>query len=110
MSYILVKIPADGMIRSENPHNGATYGCSSTVIHKTTVDLDKVEGIRVFDKLETVKSYWEGPKSDEAILNLDERGAAKDIWMAEAQTERLTSRLKIWASCYGGFKIRKLSI
>lgn len=109
MSYILAEIDSNGFLRAESGVEGMHYGCSPTVIHKTTVDLDKTEGIRVFDYLKSAKVEWPGPETDSVILNLDEQGAAANIWMAEAQTERLTSRLKIWSGCYGAIKVRKLN-
>lgn len=111
--YILVEIPEDGMVRTEgdirDSENNRTYGCPGNVIHKTTVDLDKIDGIRVFNRLDSAKSEWSGAESDEAILSLNDLGQAENIWLAERQSDRLTVRLKRWSSCYGGWKVKKLN-
>ena len=108
MPYILVNIPEDGMIRTETEYRYLVNSMTK-VVHRESVGLDQAEGIRVFSKLETIKSEWSGPESDEAILSLDGSGAAENIWMAESQLERLGERLKRWSSCYGGWKIRRLN-
>jgi hypothetical protein len=112
MTYILVEIPEDGMIRCESDitlGQNSTYGCRSNIIHKTTVDLDKIDGIRVFNQLDSAKDEWSGPESNEAILSLNDLGGGENIWLAERQADRLTTRLKIWSGCYGGWPVRKLN-
>jgi len=111
MTYILAEIDNNGYIKLEEEYDYIGYDDNrrTRIVHKETVNLDKQDGIRVFDKLEAAKSEWSGVESDEAILSLDDAGAVENIWMAERQSERLEGRLKIWSSCYGGWVVKKLN-
>lgn len=111
MSYILVDIPSDGMIRAEGDigSENDTYGCSSRVVHKTTVNLDRQDSIRCFARLEMAKAVFDPESDSAAILQLNEEGQGETIWAAPERSETLGERLKIWSSCYGGWKVRNLN-
>jgi hypothetical protein len=112
MSYILVEIDSCGYIRAQDYYQYESYGCQTptTIVHRESVDIDKTGAMKVYSDLDSAKADWDGSgDSDKCILALDEQGAGKDIWMGEEQAQRLTERLKIWSSCYGGWKVRKLN-
>jgi hypothetical protein len=110
MPYILVEIDSGGYIRSEVQEFEIDYfDGGKKIVHKESVDMDKWDGLRVFDTLAAAKTEWSGPESDEAILSLNDLGGGENIWIAERQADRLTTRLKIWSGCYGGWKVKKLN-
>lgn len=107
-SFILVDIDNQGYIKTENEYDYRN-GYKTRVVHRESVNLDRQDGIKCYARLEMAKDDWRGPSSDQAVLALDDEGSGQNIYVAEEQSERLTGRLKIWSSCYGGWKVRKLN-
>lgn len=78
-----------------------------TMLHKETRNAHKWDCC--FSTLAHAKKEWGGSESDEAILELTAEGGGKKIWMAEAQKDKLTTRLSKWKGCYGLWEIGKLN-